>query len=147
MSLQDRTLCLLLLAAAGLVGCGRGGGLAPVSGTVTYRGQPVPGASVAFIPETVGALPASGLTDNTGRYELMTTVPGDGVPPGKYLVAITARGPDKPLPPGEASVVVGDAVPGDPLIPERYFQPDTSGLTAEVPAGGTTADFTLTESP
>src|SRR5687768_5348489 len=91
---------VLLLATPLLCGCGSRGGLASVRGEVTYRGQPVAGATVVFMRAAPGLLPASGMTDASGRYELMTTAPGDGVQPGKYLVTITARGPDK-SPPGD----------------------------------------------
>ena len=59
-----------------ITGCG-GGDLAPVSGTVTYDGEPVPKLKVIFSPEPVGdkgtAGPYSkGVTDENGRFELAT---------------------------------------------------------------------------
>lgn len=135
----------LLLAAALLSGCGDTDGLAPVRGTVTYRGQPLAGAMVVFMPEQPGTLPASGLTDSFGRYELMTMTPGDGTTPGKYVVTITAREPDQ-APAGDGSLIGAEVPLGKPLIPEKYFAAETSGLTAEVKPGGITADFVLKES-
>ncbi|MBI3462238.1 MAG: carboxypeptidase regulatory-like domain-containing protein [Planctomycetes bacterium] len=139
-----RVILLLLLVG----GCGGDSdGLAPVDGTIIYRGKPLPNARVVFMPETPGALPASGTTDDAGRYELMTSVPGDGARVGKHRVTVTARGPDKLLPANQLTTGLpgSNTAPGDPLIPPRYFMPNTSGLTAEVTAGGATVDFELTE--
>jgi hypothetical protein len=137
----------LFLLAAVIVGCGGSDGLAPVDGVVTYRDKPVPNATVVFMPDAPGTLPASGITDANGRYELMTTAPGDGAHVGKYRVTITARGPDKPLPANQLTTGLpgSNVAPGDPLIPVRYFVPENSGLTADVQSGGSSIDFALTE--
>ncbi len=143
MTLQYRTflvVAVLLATVAG--GCGQSDGLVRVGGTVTYRGQPLPNALVVFMPETPGLLPASGLTDASGRYELMSTAPGDGVAVGKHRVTVTARGLAKELAEGELPSQFFED--GPPLIPEKYFQPDTSGLTAEVKSDAT-LDFKLTD--
>jgi len=132
----------LALPLAAFVGCGSGEGPVPVRGTVTYRGAPLPSALVVFMPETPGVLPASGLTDSDGRFELMTRSPRDGAYPGKYRVTITARR-EPPGAPG--GVLVLPTEPAEPLIPEKYFMPDTSGLTAEVPREGLNVDFNLTD--
>lgn len=79
-----------LTAAAG---CG-GGGIsaprtAPVSGTVTVKGKPAAGVKVTFHPQfDMGAVKfvPSGQTDNHGRFTLSTAAPGDGAPPGDYVV-------------------------------------------------------------
>jgi hypothetical protein len=145
MQQSRRFLVLVLLLATVAAGCGRKDGRVPVRGTVTYRGQPLPNALVVFMPETPGVLPSSGLTDRNGRYQLMTTVPGDGAAVGKHRVTITARKPDKELKGGARSVTGSATEPGAPLIPTKYFMPDTSGLTAEVKPGGITADFKLSD--
>jgi len=60
----------LLAVVIVLAGCGGGGpDLVPVKGKVTYKGQPLSGASVTFHPAT-GPL-ATGTTDASGvRYQL-----------------------------------------------------------------------------
>jgi hypothetical protein len=140
-------LCLVVAAAGALVvGCGGGNShgltLAPVTGLVTYRGQPLADAQVVFLPDTPGQLPAMGMTDAQGKYELLTIVPGDGASLGKHRVTVTARqqsaAPAEPVAPGTGPT-------GAPRIPEKYFSFDTSGLTAEVKSEGTTADFALSD--
>jgi hypothetical protein len=37
----------------------------------------------------------------------------------------------------------GEMMPGDPLIPTKYFAPDSSGLTFEVKRGTNRADFQI----
>ena len=139
---------VLVLALVGAVCAGCGGGnshgltLAPVSGVVTYRGQPLVDAQVVFLPETPGQLPAMGITDVQGKYELLTIVPGDGASLGKHRVTVTAR---QNIAAPAGPVVPGAGASGAALIPEKYFSFDTSGLTAEVKAEGTIADFALSD--
>lgn len=134
---------LLILCA--VVGCGGGGsGTASVSGHVKYKGKPVPKANVSFTPAEGTSRAATGLTDDNGYYKLGTFSSNDGALPGKYRVAIIARGPDRAPKPGETgSGMPGEMMPGDPAIPVKYFAPDSSGLTFEVKKGSNTADFEL----
>jgi hypothetical protein len=110
---------------------------APVTGTVTYRGVPVANASVSFIP-TSGEQIAMGITDPQGKFTLRTFELADGAIVGPHKVQIIARGPDRPLKPGEAggSGLPGEMVPGDPTIPTKYFDAQTSGLTFTVTKAG-----------
>ena len=64
--------CLAVCLLVGLLGCGPTGKLASVSGTVRYKGQPLPNAYVAFLPEQSGERIATGTTDSGGRYRLTT---------------------------------------------------------------------------
>ncbi|HVK07427.1 MAG TPA: hypothetical protein VM597_01490 [Gemmataceae bacterium] len=131
----------LLAAALAVVvaaGCGDDGKLprAPVSGRVTYKGKPVVGAAVSFLPDTVGWRAGVGKTDEQGRYLLGTYDPDDGAPVGKCRVALSLRGPGKPLKPGLGAAAAEELMEmGDPLIPIRYFDPDKSGLTFTVEKG------------
>ncbi|MBX6316173.1 MAG: hypothetical protein IRY99_25170, partial [Isosphaeraceae bacterium] len=123
---------ITLLALVPL-GCGRSGPeLAPVTGKVTYKGQPVPRGTISFQPvDPKQGAPATGTIEPDGTYTMQTTEPGDGVRPGQYRVAITAR--------EEAPIL--DYIPKTPppppksLIPEKYENPETSGLTATVKSG------------
>jgi hypothetical protein len=127
-----------------LAGCSsQSDGLAPVQGIVTYQGKPLENALVVFIPETPNLLPASDLTDGSGRYELMTKVPGDGASIGKHRVTVTARGPEKTSPGQEIGLPEIKVEAGPLLIPARYSNPDSSGLTAEVKPEGAALDFEL----
>lgn len=117
---------------------------APVSGTVTYRNQPVKGAVVNFVP-VAGDNIATGLTDAQGKYQLGTFELTDGALVGQHKVSIVARGPERDPKPSEmVGMMPGTKVPGDPIIPQKYFTPDTSGLTFEVTRQGSKqADFQL----
>jgi hypothetical protein len=136
---------LLLLSVT--IGCGGGGsGAAAVSGKITHKGKPLAKANVSFTPVDGASRAAAGLTDESGYYKLGTFSTSDGALPGKYRVAIIARGPDRPLKPGEmGSGMPGETMPGDALIPMKYFAPDSSGLTFEVKKGSNTADFDLAD--
>jgi hypothetical protein len=60
--------------------------MAPVSGTVTYQGQPVADANVAFHADERGSF---AVTDSQGRFQLQSEQPGDGAIPGEYSVSIS----------------------------------------------------------
>lgn len=86
------------LFAAGLValfGCGKAG-YVTVRGVVLLDGEPVPEASVAFVPEDPHGEGATGYTDEDGRF-VMTSTSVEGVKPGKYKVRIEALA-EKPAP-------------------------------------------------
>ena len=110
----------------GVTGCGNPG-MAKVSGTVTFRGTPVPDAVVQFIPP--GKPGAADRTDAEGRFSLTTLKPGDGAYVGQGRVTITPYvewvGSDNPRPLSRPR----------PDIPDRYRTPDKTPLTAEVVAG------------
>jgi hypothetical protein len=98
---------------------------------VTYQGQPVAGASVAFIPQQ--GRPASGMTDASGKFTLSTFDTGDGALLGSHKVMITEAPSDNEPMPGE---------PGwdkwkkpKQRFPTKYSDANRSGLTAEVKAG------------
>jgi hypothetical protein len=140
-----RTLLLWLCAVAG--GCGNGDlpARAPVTGVVTYRGQGLPNADVTFAPES-GARMATGRTDTTGRFILGTFSIDDGAVIGRQRVSVIARGPDRPLRPDEVgSGMPGETTPGDPLIPVKYFSPESSGLIYDVVAGKNNFELALSD--
>ena len=142
---------LAILLTMSLCGCGsksNGPELAHMKGTVTFAGKPLKNATVVFLPDQPGVRLASGITDDNGRFDLMTEVPGDGVVPGKHRVTITARAADQPLTAEQqlALQATGSSLPpAKALIPEKYFNFATSGLTAEVKPGANTPNFDLQE--
>lgn len=132
-------LAALFLAAAGLVGCSDGRPkTAPVKGTVTYAGKPVDKGSISFIPD--GLPVATGELGPGGAYTLTTFKKGDGAVLGRHKVVITAF--QESADPVEASAKLPP-----PLIPLKYMNLMTSGLTAEVKDGDNTIDFALPEEP
>ncbi len=135
-----------LLAVA--AGCGPSGvPVAQVRGKVTYRGQPVANASISFVPDAKGVAPALGKTNAAGEYRVTTFAANDGAPVGRCKVAISLTGPPPPLPPHLANAPAAAEtlqMPGKPLLPTKYFSPDTSDLFADVTASGDNVfDFVL----
>jgi hypothetical protein len=85
--------CLPLLA--GLVGCGSSG-VAPVSGTVRWHGEPIKGGTLIFspledpdAPEQKGGLPATAEVQPDGTYELRTLDTCGGAKIGRHRVLFT----------------------------------------------------------
>jgi len=138
-----------------LFGCGDDGlgKRYSVSGTVTYKGQPLEKGAISFYATGEGAEArgaAGVITD--GQYTLSTQSEGDGAFPGDYLVVISARQPDLSA---AAKHVNGGSYRQDDvmkanknaksLIPKKYEVPEQSGLKAKVEAKSNTIDFTLTD--
>lgn len=115
--------CLLLLT-----GCGeKRPPVAPVSGRVLYRGQPVPvGTSIGFAPIGTGentatpGKPASAYVTEGGHYQLSTFGSGDGALVGSHRVSLSAPGDSdepgyQPLP-GKLTNDVVEVKPGSNTI-------------------------------
>jgi hypothetical protein len=137
----------LVVAAATLAGCNRSANgrrpTKPVTVTVSYKGAPVPDATVTFISEEGEPSAAYGTTDSSGTAKLKTYEEGDGAVLGKQKVTInkeqitgtqsvaTQDSPDY-IPP------VGSTPPPQVkhLIPAKYSAPDSSPLAAEVTSSG-----------
>jgi len=139
--------CAMTLAAAilGLVGGCQAKddrpARVPTSVTVTYQGAPVEGANVTLSPAQEAGKPAFGLTDGLGVARLSTFGQADGAIPGEYRVAIqktrvegSAADPNNMAPPANPSAA--PASKSIDLLPAKYASPQTSGLTASVPASG-----------
>src|SRR6185437_9983139 len=90
---------LAMMLGVSLAGCGGPQSdkeLVRVSGTVTYAGEPLADAIVAFdSAEHEDASPGTGVTDDEGNYSLKRSANEVGVPHGRYRVTITAW--DSPL--------------------------------------------------
>lgn len=140
--------------ALAVVGCG-GDGLPKrysVSGTITYKGANVPKGTISFVPEdqTNGRAAESSIVD--GRYTLSTTGNEDGALPGSYMVRIVAVEQDMSQVKAKAGGGAGrqDDVyaamkSAKQLIPAKYQETSTSGLTAKVEERSNTIDFPLTD--
>ena len=72
-----------------LAGCGKGDypAMAKVTGTVTYKGKPVPNMMVNFMP-TAGR-PSWGKTDAQGKFEMVYDEDYNGVEIGHHKVYFT----------------------------------------------------------
>lgn len=133
------TLVALVLANAGCGSLYDGPELFPVVGSVSYNGTPIPEATVIFTPQSQsGSLKSlQALTDEQGRFELYTATNSGhdylpGAPAGEYSAAVTKYA-DSPT---------GPHSPPKPLLPMKYSNARSSGLTASVVAGETN-DFTF----
>jgi hypothetical protein len=107
-------------------GCGRPSyelEVAPVSGTVTLDGKPLPSGYVV-VPTSKGRM-ASGEIQPDGSFVLTTYEKGDGAQVGTHPVVVNE------VPPDEFSRVKR---PRGPPIPEKYTRAGTSGLQVDVKA-------------
>ena len=131
-----------------VAGCGSGvrpiDGSVPVSGTVTFNGQPLEQGMVRFAPESGGkAQPATGQIKN-GKFTMLTTASSPGVMVGKYKVSIISNKPFAPpaLKPGTPPDPKAKFEP-ESLVPTKYNDIKTSGLEADVTAAVTSLTFAL----
>jgi hypothetical protein len=113
-------------------GCDSGAGArVAVRGKVSYRGVALTTGVIVFAPDpghgANGPL-ASARIQSDGRYELQTD-DAPGVPAGWYRVTVVAVEA-----PAQAPSPRGFAVPRS-LLPDKYRDPELSGLTCEVRAG------------
>ncbi len=81
------TFLLLLLT---LAGCGSGPGIVKVTGTLTYKGNPVTNAYVDFLPVD-GQRPSWGETDSQGRFSLEYDSKTKGAVVGKHKVSVRMK--------------------------------------------------------
>ncbi len=120
----------LLAATALFAGCGGSRGV-PVTGSVTFEGQPVEQGAISFVDSNQKA-PSEGAAIVNGKFETLVT-------PGQKRVEIRASRPVKPNKndPNTAGM-------REDFIPARYNSVST--LTAEIVAGKeNTLKFDLTE--
>ena len=106
--------------------------MAPVRGKVTLDGKPL--ADGAVVTKPASGRGAQGFVRN-GEFELGTKSTNDGASIGTHAVAVIAQ---EKLPNAGPETKAGKL-----LVPERYTNPDTSGLTIEVKAGTNTPTLEL----
>ncbi|QDU40967.1 hypothetical protein Mal4_53300 [Maioricimonas rarisocia] len=133
----------LVLATLLLAGCGGSDSgaprLHPVSGTVTYNGEPLANAQVTMIADNGGTV-AVGQTDGTGAFTV-TTKGEPGAVTGQHKVAVVAmEDGGSGAAPEEGSedyalMMAGETPQPKSRIPEKYSDVTKSGLTASVEAG------------
>ncbi|QDT98065.1 carboxypeptidase regulatory-like domain-containing protein [Gimesia aquarii] len=129
----------LLIVLVSLSGCMGDGSepipeLAEVTGVITLDGKPIKAANVTFEPESAGEngrrRASSGTTEKDGTYKLQYNPNALGATLGKHKVTIMKMSDN----PDEA---------GKHLVPPKYNDSSTSGLTAEVTQGENKFDFDL----
>jgi hypothetical protein len=132
-----RVVLPLMLISIVMLGCGDGRvklPTAPVAGTVTYQGKPLTAGWIAFVHPSGQGAGADIAADGTFKLAAFQ---------GKNQVAISCYAPEPSNPDPHARPMVQQA---KSLIPRRYTNYSTSGLTLEVkPGQDNRADFTLTD--
>lgn len=108
-----------------------------VHGKVTYKGEALKRGTIVFFPKG-GKKIATGEINEDGTYNLTTFESNDGALPGEHQVTILSER-------DMSNVLPEDVKPGDKpwLIPRKYNDVKTSGLTATVPDKETEINFDL----
>ena len=129
---------LVLTSAVLLAGCNQES-IGKVAGKVTLAGRPLSAGSIVFDNQVAGISVRANLGPE-GTYQVRTHDKA-GLPPGNYRVAVTPSVVGN----GETPLA-GKPLPEAPpaLIPVKYHDVKTSGLTADVQAGQNQSfDFAL----
>lgn len=129
-------LCVLsIFTVLAVSGCGGDSSLpktAKVRGTVSYKGKPLSGGQISFIPEAgseaaQSGQPASSQIGTDGSFTLTTFNTGDGALIGAHKVIVSKRGSDtsrnQPKPDGTIDYTVPKAE-----IPEKYEKVEKTPL-------------------
>src|SRR5882757_10120812 len=149
-------LSILVIVGIVLTGCSNSSRprTYPVTGTVTSQGKPVAGAAITFVPTSNEGEATSAITDSEGKYALTTWQAGDGARPGEYRVKVskqeeTAVDPSKMVrnvPLEEDQKYVENKKPRPPaksLVPSKYQDESSSGLSHTVPKGSSIFDIEI----
>ncbi len=104
-----------------LGGCGSSTSTAPVNGTVNYNGAPLKEGTITFIPQE--GTPAYGKIVD-GVITDLDTDGNKGAPVGKNKITVQAVSGGNDM-----------YAPKKSLVPDKYGDPEKSGLTAEIVAG------------
>ncbi|WP_145309356.1 carboxypeptidase-like regulatory domain-containing protein [Gimesia fumaroli] len=155
-------MCLTLLSICFLSACGANSenskitaDLVPVTGTATFKGKPLAGASITLIPQQgeSGTQMASAVTNDSGTFELITPMPNvkledlKGAIPGRYKVVISKfLMPDgSALPPGttEADAMTEGAKESLPPVYSNFEKTKLAADIKKETGEGTKLDFVL----
>lgn len=129
-----------ICGCAGMLGCSGDpspaelSNLAPVSGSIKFKGEPIHGAIVTFHPDDHGATGkppiASAVVDANGQFAVNSSISRfiePGTAPGSYRLTVSWL---------EAAPTPLDADAVKERLPRKYQNPQTSGLVATVEPGG-----------
>jgi len=133
-----RSTTVLLLGLLSLApGCGRShNSRYPLSGTVTFRDQPLERGSIEFLPSTGAGGPHAGAVIQEGRYDIPKEY---GLEPGTYRVLIRSPKPVEEIPEGSMG-----SPPTEERIPAEYSSFEEGTVKVEVkPDGDNKYDFNI----
>ena len=132
---------ILLTAASALLavtlGCGRREVLGKVTGRVTLEGEPVKQGYVIFRNDTKGVHMMAEM-DASGNYEV-SMAGGYGLPLGEYRVYLSPPVAEIPFGPAQAPPQPSEVA----KFPEKFLQPETSGLKLIVAKGDNRFDIDM----
>jgi hypothetical protein len=143
---------VVLTFAPTLAGCGDDGlePRYPVSGQVTYNGQPLKKGKIFFVPEDSAKRQGAGEIEDGALVNVTTVNPGDGLFATKYKVMISALEPvdlsgiaKKYAGIADEAVVAKAQAKAKSLLPKKYSNAFDSGLTADVSPSNRTFNFEL----
>ncbi len=118
------TMAFSALLSIGIVGCGSGDSRLPLSGTVTFNGQPLAFGEVVFRPEKG---PEGSATIRDGKFDT-TLESGRGITPGPNRLFVTGYESE---PPSIADESVSFEI-SPPLFINFEMQADISGPTYDI---------------
>jgi hypothetical protein len=126
----------VLLAIVLTQGCGPSGPTTiPIRGEVYFKGAPLkemPQGLVHYIPKSSDGRQASGRLQPDGSFVLTTFQSGDGVVPGEYDIVVSAYSARAELTRAQVEAARGVVPKPGLLVPEKYTEPTTSGLSDTV---------------
>ncbi len=146
--MKNFALCLVALAMlAVLPACSKAIKTEGVTGVITYNGEPLADATVKFIPTDATGSQSYGKTNEKGEYKLQTLLGAAdaGTTPGEYKVTVDCI---ETVETGNMIEENGEEKPetvAESLIPAKYNNAETSGLTATVKPGDNTINFDLSD--
>jgi hypothetical protein len=137
--MKAATYLALAMTAISMVGC-RGGddeSRIPISGIVQLDGKPLTGASLAFIAGG-GSVLSTATTDKEGKFTAKVGAGTNKVGVSKIDADLTAPAPtndEDSLMGTEAEVKAQAIKQPKSLVPERYANPNMSGLSFDIVNG------------
>jgi hypothetical protein len=116
--------------------------MAEVSGTVNFKGKPLPGGQVTFVA-VKGGFANSGQIEESGEYKVTSPV-------GEVKIGVDNREFEKQAKKAKEQILKRPGA-GDPVkhkgkyvaIPNKYYEADKSGLTYTVQKGAQKHDINL----
>jgi hypothetical protein len=145
-----------LLVTIVIVGCSKSSGNGEVEGVVTFKGEPLEGIQVTFMPDPAkqsSGPSAVGYTDAQGRYKLVSDNNHPGVVVGHHRVTLrdlkaAAAAPSRSVgsprrSPDEASAKTNPNAEAIAKALKAFFDASTTPLSKEVKSGPQTFAFEI----
>jgi hypothetical protein len=125
---QRRVVLLALVIGTGCTA--KSNSAIDITGTVAYRGKPIPGGTVLLQPNSGRAIVA--VIEQDGRYKT-------SVPSGSYRVGVvSSSGIPDDVDPWKSKVKLPQS-----SVPDKYGRPETSGMSVTVATDNTKVDISL----